>query len=125
MNTNYFEWTTSMMESWKKLEGAKTSELFSKDVEYYETLDAPPCRDFNDVVKLWEVVPENQSDIKYEFNIIATGEDCAIINWKMTRKFKTQTETLNQYIDGIFQIKLDAMGKCCFFKQWRFTKVEK
>ena len=51
MKNKYQEWTTLMMESWRKLEGAKTADLFSEDVEYYETLDAPPCNSFTDVKK--------------------------------------------------------------------------
>lgn len=124
MKGNYQNWTTSMMESWKKLEGAKTAYLFSEDVEYYETLDAPPCASFIDVVKLWEVVPVNQSDISYKFEVISANEECGIINWIMHRTFKTNTAVMHQYIDGIFQIKLNNEGKCCFFKQWRFTKTE-
>ena len=124
MRKKYKEWTTLMMESWKKLEGAKTANLFSEDVEYYETLDAPPCDSFATVKKLWEVVPENQSDISYKFEIISADEDCGIINWIMNRTFKTEGSILHQYIDGIFQIKINDEGKCCYFKQWRFTKVE-
>lgn len=124
MKNKYQEWTTLMMESWRKLEGAKTADLFSEDVEYYETLDAPPCDSFTAVKRLWEVVPENQSNISYKFEVISTNDDCGIINWIMHRTFKTETSVLHQYIDGIFQIKLNENGKCCYFKQWRFTKTE-
>lgn len=124
MRDRYQEWTTLMMESWRKLEGAKTADLFSEDVEYYETLDSPPCDSFAAVKRLWEVVPENQSNISYKFEVISTNDDCGIINWIMHRTFKTETSVLNQYIDGIFQIKLNENGKCCYFKQWRFTKTE-
>ena len=34
---NYELWLNKFMESWKNLEGIKTTELFSKDVKYYET----------------------------------------------------------------------------------------
>ena len=124
MKNKYQEWTTLMMESWRKLEGAKTADLFSEDVEYYETLDAPPCNSFTDVKKLWEVVPQNQSNISYKFEILSTNDDCGVINWKMNRTLKTEMSVLHQYIDGIFQIKLNDNGKCYYFKQWRFTKRE-
>lgn len=124
MKKNYIKWITSMMESWKKLEGAKTAELFSYDVKYYETLDAPPCNSFDEVIRLWEIVPENQRNIEYDFDLIAVSDDCAIVNWTMHRRMKIESAWIKQYIDGIFQIKLDDAGKCCYFKQWRFTKVE-
>ena len=125
MNNNYSDWALAMMESWKNLEGGATAKLFSTDVEYYESLDMPPCRNFDDVVKLWEVVPENQSNISYSYSVIAEGPDCGIIHWTMTRDFCTPVEKITQFIDGIFQIKLNEQGKCNYFKQWRFTKVVK
>lgn len=124
MKSKYDKWVSAMMESWKNLEGSKTAYLFSEDVEYYEALDTPPCSPFNNIVKLWEVVPSNQSDIQYRFEIIASDEKCGVVNWVMHRKLKTDGSVIQQYIDGIFQIKLNAYGKCCYFKQWRFTKVE-
>lgn len=124
MKKKYEIWTNSMMSSWKNLEGSRTAELFSKNVEYYETLDAPPCNTWEDVVKLWEIVPKNQSNIKYEFNIICADDSCAVINWIMRRNLHMADKVVHQYIDGVFQIKLDNNGKCCYFKQWRFTKVE-
>lgn len=122
MKKAYENWTKKMMESWKNLEGAKTANLFSKDVEYYETLDTAPCKTFQEVVDLWKIVPENQSKIEYNFSVIACDENCGIINWIMNRTISTSSGEVNQYIDGIFQIKLDSEQKCCYFKQWRFTK---
>ncbi|GHV83967.1 hypothetical protein AGMMS50212_13070 [Spirochaetia bacterium] len=124
MKQMYEAWTSKMMESWKKLEGGGTADLFSSDVEYYETLDTPPCKSWEDVVKLWLVVQKNQRDIDYSFEIICADANCAVVNWKMNRKFISDSKTLVQFIDGIFQIKLNAEGKCTFFKQWRFTKLE-
>jgi len=122
MRNAYEIWVTKMMESWKNLEGRNTAYLFSSDVEYYEALDAPPCTTWEDVADLWIVVPENQRDIDYSFEIICADENCAIVNWKMKRLFISDLKTISQVIDGIFQIKLNNEEKCTFFKQWRFTK---
>ena len=66
------------------------------------------------------MVAYNQKDISYKFNIVAFNENTCIINWQMTRTM-TKTDT-KQEIDGIFQISINADGKCTYFKQWRFTK---
>jgi hypothetical protein len=124
MYQRYEKWVRAMMNSWQNLDGAKTADLFALDVTYYETLDTAPCSSWEVVAKLWEVVPVNQKDIEYSFEVICHDEICGIVNWKMNRKLIAESKIIKQYIDGIFQIKLDDDEKCCFFKQWRFTKTE-
>ena len=118
--TKYDNWTKEFMESWKSLDWRKTLELLAKDVQYYENPIDAPCANFDEVVKLWDVVAENQKDIEYKYQIISYDETVCIINWQMTRTM-TKTNT-KQEIDGIFQISLNEEGKCNYFKQWRFTR---
>lgn len=118
--TKYNTWTKEFMDSWKALDWRKTLELLSEDVQYYENPIDEPCANFDEVVKLWDVVAENQKDIEYKYEIVSYNETVCIINWQMTRTM-TKTNT-KQEIDGIFQISLDEEGKCNYFKQWRFTR---
>ena len=118
MKEKYEKWTKEFMESWKNLDWKRTLDLLSKNVEYYENPIDEPCSNFDEVVKLWEVVADNQKDIDYKFNVLSYSDELCIINWQMTR---TMTKT-NQKIDGIFQISLDENELCSYFKQWRFTK---
>lgn len=120
MKEKYEKWTREFMESWKSLDFEKTLSTLSKNVEYYENPIDKPCSNFEEVRNLWKVVPENQKDIEYTFNIVCYNEDTCIINWQMTRTM-IPAET-KQEIDGIFQISLDEEGKCTYFKQWRFTR---
>lgn len=115
---NYDLWLHEFMESWKNLEGIKTTELFSKDVKYYESPMGEPCKTWEEVEDLWRVVNYNQKVQSYSFEILCQTEDLAIVNWQMER-------TMNgvpQKIDGIFQISLNDDNKLTFFKQWRATK---
>ena len=120
MKEKYDIWAKEFMESWKQLDWRRTLETLSKDVKYYENPIDEPCKNFEEVVNLWNVVEENQRDIDYKYKIISFSESVCIINWQMTR---TMAKTnVKQYIDGIFQISLNKEGKCSYFKQWRFTK---
>lgn len=116
----YDNWTKEFMESWKALEWRRTIETLNKNVEYYENPIDEPCSSFDEVIKLWSVVADNQKNIEYKYEIISYNEKTCIINWKMTRTL-TKNNT-KQEIDGIFQISLDKEGLCTFFKQWRFTR---
>ena len=119
MKNRYLTWATKFFESWKNLEGVKTTELLSEDVEYYETALGEPCRMFEEVIELWRVVPSNQANIAYTFNIVAYNEDRCVINWKMSRTLNGEIE---QKIDGIIVFSLDSENKCSYFKQWRYTE---
>ena len=104
----YDKWTKDFMESWKELDWQRTLELLDKNVKYYENPIDNPCGNFEEVTKLWNVVADNQKDIKYKFDIVAFNDETCIINWQMTRTM-TKNNT-KQEIDGIFQISLDENG---------------
>ena len=123
MQIVYEKWLKDLMDSWSSLKGKETALLFSKDVKYYETPMGEPCGSWEDVSKLWEVVPDNQKDITYKFNILCYTSDICIVNWQLDRFFIPTNE--KQRIDGIFQISLNDEGLCNYFKQWRYTFVDK
>ena len=120
MKEKYEIWIKRFMDSWKNLDWESTLETLDKNVEYYENPIDEPCKNFEEVTNLWNVVADNQKDINYTFEIVCHDEKFAFINWQMTRTM-TQTNT-KQQIDGIFQISINEKGKCTYFKQWRFTR---
>lgn len=120
MVNKYDAWVKEFMESWKELDWERTLKTLDKNVKYYENPIDEPCKNFEEVVSLWDVVADNQKDIEYKYEIVAYNDETCIINWQMTRTM-TKSET-KQEIDGIFQVSLNEDGKCTFFKQWRFTR---
>ncbi len=120
LKEKYEKWTKEFMDSWKELDWRRTLETLSNDVKYYENPIDNPCKSFEEVTNLWNVVEENQKDINYKYEIISFDENVCIINWQMTRTMVQNN--VKQEIDGIFQISLNQEGKCTYFKQWRFTR---
>lgn len=120
MLKKYDTWTKEFMESWKELDWKRTLNTIAKDCKYYENPIDEPCSSFDEIVKLWEVIEENQKDITYSYKIVAYNDDVAIINWQMKRTFIPTNSIQN--IDGIFEVSLNEDGKCTSFKQWRFTR---
>ncbi len=119
MEKRYDEWMKKFMEGWKHLDWRAVLSVLDKKVEYYENPIDEPCRDFDEVTKLWSVVAENQRDIEYSYEILACDDEKCLINWRMTRTMLPETK---QAIDGSFQAAVNGDGKCTFFKQWRFVK---
>ena len=120
LKQKYENWTKEFMESWKELDWERTLKTLDKEVKYYENPIDEPCKNFEDVINLWNVVADNQKDINYEYEIVAYNDNTCVINWQMTRTMTTNNT--KQEIDGIFQISLNEDGKCTYFKQWRFTR---
>ncbi len=118
----YKNWINDFMNSWKDKDVEAVMKTISKNCKYYETVFDKPCSSFEDIKKLWEVVPTNQKDITYDYKIILEDENFCIINFFMKRTLVPTN--LVQNIDGIFQISLDKDGLCTFFKQWRSVKEE-
>ena len=121
MAKDYKKWMKGFMDSWMNLEGLKTTEWFSPDVKYYESPDGAPCADFSEGAALWAIVPQNQRDSSYSYEIVCSDSEVCIYNWKMKRILVTSENESHQSIDGIFVVALDEIGRCTLFKQWRHT----
>lgn len=117
---NYQKFTYQFMESWKNLEGGEICKLFADEIEYYENPIDKPLTQKEDIKPLWAIVPQNQKDISYRFDILAEDEERCMVHFIMTRTM-TQTNIV-QNIDGVFEIKLNENNLLTYFKQWRFTK---
>ena len=111
------DWFEKLGKAWSARDPQKAANLFSKNVKYYESVFDPPCESWDKVFELWKVVPENQKDVIFEFEIMAVSDDLAVANWKVNRTLLPSNRKQN--IDGIFVAKLNEEGLCNYFKQWR------
>lgn len=118
----YTEWLGKFLDSWQDLDWQRTLSLFADDVQYFEAPLDPPCNNFDELTELWSIVPENQKDIHYNYEILLCNAERCVANWQMSRIYIHEGEELKQQIDGIFLVELDAQGKCKYFKQWRYTR---
>lgn len=111
------DWLNKLEKAWVDLDPKNAVNLFSKDVEYYESALKVPCQNWNEVFDLWKVVPANQKDVSFNYDILAISKGLCVVNWRMER---TQLPQLtHQKIDGIFVLRLNEDGLCNYFKQWR------
>ncbi len=121
MASNQFtEWFNKLGKAWTERDPHQAANLFSKEVEYYESVLNPPYENRDKVFELWKVVPFNQKDVTFDFEIIATKDDLAVANWKVARTLLPTNQ--KQMINGIFVITLNERGLCKYFKQWRTVK---
>lgn len=114
------EWLRKLGEAWCEGDAQKAASLFSKNVEYYESVLGLPCENWNKVLDLWKAVPNNQRDVTFSFELVAEADSLAVANWKVSRTLLPANK--KQIIDGIFIVKLNDENLCSYFKQWRTVK---
>ena len=113
-------WVEKLGKAWSKRDPKAAALLFAKECEYYESVLQKPITDWNDILKLWLVVPKNQKNVVFNFKVLGISDGFGIINWKVKRMLLPSNE--KQIIDGVFQVSLNKKGLCKFFKQWRTSK---
>jgi len=117
MVNNYKSWLEKLGRYWVDLNPKNASELFSKDVIYYESALKEPLADWNAVSDLWKIIPSNQKNVSFDFEIISITQNLCVANWQVKRTMLPQN--VKQNINGIFVFKLNEDGLCYYFKQWR------
>jgi limonene-1,2-epoxide hydrolase len=110
----------NFMTAWKNQDVEAVMQTIADDCEYYETVFEKPCQNISEIKKLWEVVPTNQKNIEYSYEIISENKNFCLINFLVKRTMISSEEV--QEIDGIFQVAVNEDDQCTFFKQWRAVK---
>lgn len=117
---DFYTWADKFFKAWASLDPDVALSLLSKDVEYYESPFSEPCKNWQDVVDLWRVVPDNQKDITYKYDVIIVEGNASLIHWRLSRV--TVPDNKKQEFDGAFLVKLNDKGLCVYFKQWRMIR---
>ena len=113
-------WAEKFLKAWADLNPEAALSVLSKDVEYHESPFSGPCKSWNEVEKLWKVVPDNQKDITYKHDVIMVEGDLGLIHWNVRRT--TVPEGKQQEFDGVFLVRLNQEALCTMFKQWRMVR---
>ncbi|HWQ59947.1 MAG TPA: nuclear transport factor 2 family protein [Candidatus Fimivivens sp.] len=117
---NYDSWMKGFMEGWKNRDVEAVMATIAGNCAYYETVFDEPCPDIDAIRGLWKVVPENQKDIEYSYEILAENEEYGIFHFQLARTVLPEGNRVE--MDGIFQISVDEAGRCIYFRQWRSVR---
>ncbi|MBU1110151.1 nuclear transport factor 2 family protein [Patescibacteria group bacterium] len=114
---DFSTWAEKFLKAWADLNPKAALATLSRDVEYHESPFSGPCKSWEDVEKLWTVVPHNQKDITYKHDVLMVKGDLGLIHWNVSRI--TVPAGKYQGLDGVFLVRLNEKGLCTMFKQWR------
>lgn len=108
-------WLEKFRENWKAGKVDQVLQLFTEDVDYYET---PFLQLENDELRAeWRGV-KNQQDIVLEFDVFSRENEKFVVQWSLEYVEDGGTNSLK----GIYLIKLDSDNKCYEFWQYCESK---
>jgi hypothetical protein len=112
------DWITRYGKAWSSLDPAAVMRLLDpSDLAYYESTFNEPKQNWEEVNKLWQVVPANQKDVTFWHEIMMIDGDAVLAHVKVTRTMVPSDE--KQDIDAAFLFKINEKGLCTYFRQWR------
>jgi hypothetical protein len=110
---NIGEWLDAFKNSWTDKDIPAIVELFSDDIEYWET-PYKKLSSLEDVKSEWGSI-HNQDNIKVETTIFSKSEqqNCFTVLWKLGYA----SNGTQKVWAGVYLIKLNPQGKCYYFYQ--------
>ncbi len=106
------EWLDEFKSAWISKEIDQVLDLFTNDVEYWET--PYRCLENKDQIEQeWAAVQE-QHNIDLNLQVFSSADDKFSILWKL-RYF--DANSVKQNWAGTYLVKLDSFGKCSYFYQ--------
>lgn len=114
-------WFTKLGKAWENRDPQAAASLFAENVQYYESPFSDPCANWDEVLQLWLVVPNNQKDVQFQHDVLMVKNNLGVAHWKVSRTRLPGNE--REDIDGIFLVSLNDDGLCTLFKQWRMSIV--
>ena len=116
-------WINKMGQAWMDKSPEVIPELFAESFKYYETPFSNPLTSKNQLIELWQEVPDSQKDISFNFEIIFESDYRYVAHWQAS--FVRIPSGKKAFLDGIFLVNLNSEGLCTLFKQWWVTKENK
>lgn len=117
----FHTWLTELGKAWENRDPHAAAALFAEDVEYYESPFSEVCANWDEVLKLWLVVPDNQEDVEFEHEVVMVSGELGLAHWNVSRTKIPGNE--REHIDGVFLVSLNDALLCTFFKQWRMSRI--
>jgi hypothetical protein len=114
--TTFQQWLELYLRRQEQRDATVVRELFAREGVYWWGPFNPPRRGVEAIYEHHRNALSHQTDIKYEYEILATTAQLGIARFRLTLNDQTPGEP-NNY-DGIFLVRLNDDGKCVLFEEW-------
>ena len=114
-NTHFEEWLRAYKRAWEDRIPEQAVALFEGDAEYYESPYSAPLIGADAIRDYWTHVPLYQENINVTFEVIAVKNMKGWAKWSAEYDQYTRGEHVR--LDGVFEVKFSADGKCRVFQE--------
>jgi len=120
-NQQFDNWLTKFGQAWASLDPDTVMGMIADSgLSYYESTFNEPTTSWEEVNKLWQVIPSNQKDVTFWHEIVMTDGDAVLAHVKVTRTMVPSGE--KQDIDAAMMFRVNEQGLCTYFRQWRMLR---
>ena len=114
--TKFENWLDAYKRAWEDRDPEAAADLFMAHATYHETPFEAPARGREGIRDYSSDATRCQEGIEFSYEVLATTENTGIALWHT--EFTRQTSNSTVELDDIFQVALDADGKCTEFREW-------
>ena len=114
--TKFENWLDAYKRAWEDRDPEAAADLFMAHATYHETPFEAPARGREGIRDYSSDATRCQEGIEFSYEVLATTENTGIAHWHT--EFTRQTSNSTVELDDIFQVALDADGKCTEFREW-------
>lgn len=98
-----------------------STELFTRDAEYYETPFDDPMVGEEAIYQYWSEGAKNLKDKESSFEILAVKRNLGIARWRSN--FVNVNSGNRVALDCVFLVEFDEHEKCRVFREWWHHQV--
>ncbi len=109
-------WLRNYGKAWKEAAPQRASELFTEDCRYYETPFSKPEIGRDGVAKYWQAVPDSQSEVVFQHQVLAIQGQSVIAHWSAS--FTRVPSGVHVKLDGVFALEFTDAGLCSSLREW-------
>ena len=121
MDRKAFEqWLALYGSAWTDRDANRAASLYAEDATYQVTPFQEPFRGRAAIHEYWKGVTSTEENIEFAYQVLAVTTDYGIAHWQAS--FVRVPPGLNTSLDGIFQVSLNAGGRCQSLREWWHKK---
>ncbi len=110
------QWLDAYKEAWENRDVDAAVNLFADNATYQETPYDSLLKGRRDIQDYWARVPKEQDQVRFTYEALYAGPDQGIARW--WGSFNRIPSGSHVELDGVLIVKLDAQGKCSYFREW-------
>jgi len=116
------DWLDRYFLAWQSNDPGAVASLFSEDAVYFYGPFKAPARGRDTIVANWTANPEEQSNVRCAFEVLAVNGDLGIAHWNVLFDAESQDGKQTE-LDGILVLKFNSGMKCIEHREWYSRRI--